>query len=237
MHNWGDENVDWEGIGEAAWFIAKNLRRWGRVGVRDWKEKYGTVRVYCSFGWSQIQCIVKPGWCFNRWPRWLWLLDCNVGRHLVRPLNKIVVPYQTWLYTYIYGRAIKKWPHLRLEILSGADYHELLKKYGVHTIKTADRSSEIHYDWHKDNFVYPKEDPEDLPYFERSMDEIWRKINSLSPATSIVLNQDYEGIITVKVKLASQDVYESTGHTEPRFALLRALDDLDKEPIDDSKDI
>jgi len=70
-------------------------------------------------------------------------------------LNKVVEPLHIFLYTYYYGRAIKKWPHLRAEILHGADYSEFLTKYGIHIVKTSQNSSEIHYDWHPDNFVYP----------------------------------------------------------------------------------
>lgn len=41
MHNWGDDDVDWQGISEAAYFIGGFLKRWGRVHVTDMKEKFG----------------------------------------------------------------------------------------------------------------------------------------------------------------------------------------------------
>jgi hypothetical protein len=161
MHQWGTEGVDWAGISEAARFIATNLVRWGRVGVRDWKEKYGTVRVYCGLGWYQLHSITHPRHCFARYPQWLWALDCRVGSRIVRPLNWLVVPYHKWLYRRVYGQALKKWPHLRLEILAGADYAELLQPFGVHRIRTSQNGYEIRYDWHPDNWVAPEE--EDLP--------------------------------------------------------------------------
>ena len=127
MHSWGDENVDWKGINSAAEFIGVNLRRWGRVNVRDYKEKFGTVRVYCSLGWHQFHSITHPGWCGNQYPKWLWHLDCRVGSKIIRPLNYVILPYHIWLYRRLYSMAVKKWPHLRREILCMADYSDLLK--------------------------------------------------------------------------------------------------------------
>lgn len=164
MHSWYDDNpnIDWNGIGEAAEWIAMQLKRWGRIGVRDWKEKYGTVRVYCDLGWHSLFSITHPGYVYSRYPQWLWTLDIYYLSRIVRLLNFIIIPYHAWLYTFIYGRALKKWPHLRSEILQGADHHELLKKFGVHTVRTADRTYNILYDWHPDNFYvrYPRSEKE-----------------------------------------------------------------------------
>lgn len=240
MHNWGDENVDWNGIGEAAHFLASYMKKWGRMGVRDWKEKYGTVRVYVDMGWYSLLSVTHPGWChyrpytefenkikkyipFTKKLSMIWL-DIYVFGKVVRLLNPIVSRYHCWLYTRAYGLAIRKWPHLRMEILSGADHHELLKKFGVHTIRKSDRSYEIHYDWSPQDFVYPKE--EEYPWFERGMSEMWKFLNDQSPATSIVLNQDYEGVIKLKLKYPSEDVREYTGFTDPRMALLAAVDQI-----------
>ena len=127
MHSWGDENVDWKGINSAAEFIGVNLRRWGRVNVRDYKEKFGTVRVYCSLGWHQFHSITHPGWCRAQYPKWLWHLDCRVGSKIISPLNRVILPYHIWLYRHLYSMAVRKWPHLRREILCMADYGDLLK--------------------------------------------------------------------------------------------------------------
>ena len=100
MHKWGDPDVDWNGISEAAYWIGKQLRRWG-ISVSDCKEKYGTVRVYCSLGrWG------APG-----------------------PLNKyVIIPIQQRIYRWVYMYAVRrKWPHLAGEILMGADFEEYLQ--------------------------------------------------------------------------------------------------------------
>lgn len=85
MHRWGDEGVDWEGINNAAEFIAKTLEDQG-LTVTECKEKYGTVRVSCYFN-----------------------VDSDFD-----------------VYRKAYEQAIERWPHLRAEILSDADYPDHL---------------------------------------------------------------------------------------------------------------
>jgi len=131
MHFWGDKNVDWEGIDESARYIGQNLRKWGRVNVAQWKEKYGTCRIYCTLGWYQLHSITHPGHCFSRYPKWLWKLDCKYGTIIIPFLfNWIIIPYQKWLYRKLYKDMVKKYPHLEKEILCMADYPELLKNVG-----------------------------------------------------------------------------------------------------------
>jgi len=130
MHYWGDKNVDWEGINFAAEYIGKNLRRWGRVSVRDYKEKYGSVRIYLSFGWYSLLNITHPGY-MSYWvyPNWLHLLDCDYLSKIIPVIfNWFIIPYQVWLYRKLYSDMLKKYPHLKKEILCCADYPELLKR-------------------------------------------------------------------------------------------------------------
>ncbi len=157
MHTWSDETVDWNGINDAARYIGQTLRKRWRVGVRDYKEKFGTVRVYCSLGWHQFHCITHPGHVYNRWPKWLWRLDCHYGWRVCHLLNYIVVPVHCWAYRRAYQEAIRRWPHLRLEILHGADYTELLAPLGVHRVRTGKNSYEIHIDWSEHDYVRPPE--------------------------------------------------------------------------------
>lgn len=42
------------------------------------------------------------------------------------PVNKIVIPYQMWLYKKAYERAVKNNPQHAWAIIIGADYQELL---------------------------------------------------------------------------------------------------------------
>jgi len=141
-HNWSDDSVDWEGINDAARYIAVWLRRWARLPVRDYKEKFGTVRIYCGFGWHQLHDITHPGYCFSQYPEWLWHLDCRYIRRLMPLVNWAVVPVHRALYRWRYGRAIRKWPHLAGEILMGADWHEDLLGLdpNLHLVQTGDHS-------------------------------------------------------------------------------------------------
>lgn len=127
MHRWGDTEVDGHGVYNAAAYIGEGLRRWGRVDVSQYKEKWGEVRVYLSFGWTDlIQNTCYPGYAYLQYPRALWPLSKTLSMLLCPALNLVVVPYQRRLYRHYYKRAMQKWPHLRAEILGGADYPELL---------------------------------------------------------------------------------------------------------------
>lgn len=126
-HDWSSDWPYFHDVSEAAYYIGSFLRKWGRVGVRQTKEKFGCVRVYLSFGWYQLHSITHPGHCFCRYPQWLWVLDCKYFSKLISLLNFIVVPYHKWLYNKAYQNAIKKWPHIRDEILIDADFPEFIE--------------------------------------------------------------------------------------------------------------
>lgn len=126
MHDWGQEDVDWEGINDAAWYIAGWLRTWARLPVADYKEKFGTVRISCGFGWSQIYSIWRPHyhWVPTWWPHRfdLWL---SYHTPLLTWINKIIIPIHKAAYVWRYKKAVQKWPHLYKEIVSQADWGEL----------------------------------------------------------------------------------------------------------------
>jgi replicative DNA helicase Mcm len=86
-----------------------------------------TARIYCSLGWYQFHNITHPRTVYNRYPKWLWELDCYYGTKIVPFLFGWVVHYHAWLYRKVYSMAVKKYPHLREEILCCADYDELLE--------------------------------------------------------------------------------------------------------------
>lgn len=130
MHYWGDKSFDWKGLDEAIDFIDNNLVKWGRINVSQSKEKFGTARIYCQLGWYQFLNITHPRSCFNRYPQWLWDIDCKIGTSIVPILfNWFIVPYQKWVYRTIYKKACEKYPHLIEEICCMADYIELLDFY------------------------------------------------------------------------------------------------------------
>ena len=127
MHQWGNRNVDWKGIDDAAYYIAHWLKTWVRLPVHQYKEKFGTVRVYCTFGWYGIYGIWRPsyGWYPKWWPMKLdfWLAESWGWRQL----NKVVILVQQKAYAWRYKKAVEKWPHLKDEIVSQADFGELFE--------------------------------------------------------------------------------------------------------------
>jgi len=128
MHHWGDQSVDWNGISTAAEFIALRLG-WARIGVLDAKEKWGTVRVYCTFGWSSLHSIFYPRYHYIQWknPILKWLEYNAQVMWTVQKLGRILVPLQRAWYRQVYKQAISRWPHLAEEITCCADYRELLE--------------------------------------------------------------------------------------------------------------
>jgi hypothetical protein len=129
MHVWGDKDFDWEGLEAAMRGIVKELK-FVRIPVRDFKEKWGTARIYCQLGWYSVHDIIYPGYAYSKFPQWLWDFDIYHGTEIVPFLcNWLVLPIHKYCYRRAYKRAIKKYPHLREEILCCADYNDLL--YGL----------------------------------------------------------------------------------------------------------
>jgi len=127
MHRWGDNTVDWDGIEGAVELISSFSRRWGRLGGQS-KEKYGTVRFYAIFGNLSLHTLIYPGYAYNQFPKWLWVFDlCYIGPFLNAVVGGMFTRWQVVVYRKAYQKAIKKWPHLRDEILSAADYEEFLE--------------------------------------------------------------------------------------------------------------
>jgi hypothetical protein len=128
VHYYGDDSFDWEGLDWCINYLDKNLRRFGRINVRQAKEKYGSARIYCSLGWDSLLNITHPGYCHYRpYPKWLRILDIFYLSKVIPYLNYIVLPYHKFLYRKLYKDCVIKYPHLKHEILDYADYHELLK--------------------------------------------------------------------------------------------------------------
>lgn len=129
MHHWGDGFKYFREVGEAAEFIGNYCRKWGRINVTQTKEKFGTSRIYCSFGWYQFHSITHPGYVYSRYPKWLWCFDIDYLSKIVRLFNPIIVPYQMFIYRKAYHLAFKNWPLIKEEIISGADYPEIVSPY------------------------------------------------------------------------------------------------------------
>ena len=125
IHRWGDKDVDWEGIGAAADFIGQYIAKWGRINVLQTKEKWGTVRVYINWGWSCFHAIIFPFHHYIK-PWWPAKIDFWLSGKIIFILYRLSDPYRKFIYNRAYKLAVKKWPHLKQEIIIAADWPEFL---------------------------------------------------------------------------------------------------------------
>jgi hypothetical protein len=123
-HYWGDSGVDWKGINDAADYLSGYCARWGRFDGQA-KEKYGCVRFYVDIGWFSLLTLLFP-YYIPRWvPRWVTTVDYRVVQPVLDYLfGGLIRRWQKFIYIRAYKNAMKKWPHLRGEILAHADYPE-----------------------------------------------------------------------------------------------------------------
>ena len=112
----------------AAYFIHRYLVKYGRISVRQSKEKFGTVRVYCHLGYFGLYDLLYPGRVWVHWPKWGYDLDLKFGRPVMQVLNKVIVPYHKFIYRRAYKKAIEKYPHIKKRILGTANFSNLLER-------------------------------------------------------------------------------------------------------------
>lgn len=120
-----------DNLGQIASDIGNICAKWGRISVRDTKEKYNTVRVYCSFGIHNLHSLLFPRYVYKHrlYPDWLWKLDCYYFSKVFNLFEKIVIPYQKFVYNYAYWKYIKKYPHRFRAITGCMDYPEMIGFY------------------------------------------------------------------------------------------------------------
>ncbi len=131
MHMWNDEWFEKNGndLHNAIDYCMKTWIKYGRIGTHG-KEKYGTFRDYVYFynGYWAIHELVKPGYIYYRWPKWLMKLDIKLGR--VVQFLRLYVPiqwYQAQVYNYTIQTVCKKYPNIIDELVSDLDGYELVK--------------------------------------------------------------------------------------------------------------
>lgn len=110
------------------------------MGVMQTKEKFGTVRVYCSFGFDCFHGLIWPRHCWiHKW--WPYRFDLWISQYLQPVINPILIFLQKKLYRLAYKRAVKKYPHLWKEIIVMADFGPMLE--GIAGYKHSDHWKEI----------------------------------------------------------------------------------------------
>ena len=128
IHIWGDKDFDWEALDGAIDTIYWWTCHIGRFGGQL-KEKFGGLRFYAFFSDGTLYSLCKPGYYYCHWPKWWWRFDLAVISRFTRysGLLWLIRRWQHFIYNLAYQRAIKKYPHIREEILMDADYLELIK--------------------------------------------------------------------------------------------------------------
>jgi hypothetical protein len=108
----------------AAGDIGKFCRRWGRFFVNT-KEKYGTARAYTHFSYGlDLWSLWTGGYCFYHGPKWFWGINCFIQNH-TDWLTPAIQSYQVFIYKLAVRRALRRYPHIHNEILSGIDHQDL----------------------------------------------------------------------------------------------------------------
>lgn len=126
-HDWSEKDFDWKGLNDCLTILYRIARRYGRLGG-DIKEKWGQARFYARFGHLSLHTLVYPGYVYNQFPDWLWRLDCAIiGPSLRFLFERLFARWQMKAYNTAYQRCLKKYPHLRAELLCGADWPELIR--------------------------------------------------------------------------------------------------------------
>ena len=131
MHSWGEENFDWNVLNDAIHYVVCFCRRWGRLPLHG-KEKWGVMRLEGLYFGFSIIWLIWPGYmyCPKNCPKWLWTLDQHLAHYWPLwnwPLYRILfnwwfIPYQVGILKLAHKRAVKKWPHLKAEIMDEYDW-------------------------------------------------------------------------------------------------------------------
>ncbi len=126
-------------------YIAKRLIRYGLISVQDHKTKYGSIRVYVSFGIHDLldlfEIVIYSNGIWFLYTRtsfykskgYYYFKDTLIGKLLRKAripdiINDfLIIPYQKLIYKMVYRRAIRKFPNFKYNMLDGADYPELIE--------------------------------------------------------------------------------------------------------------
>lgn len=115
-------------IDDIAYGIGNICIKYGRIPVLQTKEKYGTVRVYNSWGIGSLHALIWPNYVYKHpsYPKWLWNLDIQYLSRFFNLLDPIIIRWQHFIYNFAYWKYIKKYPQLFDEITGCADWKEEL---------------------------------------------------------------------------------------------------------------
>ena len=131
-HKWSDNKFDWNGLNDSLEII-RRVCLYARLGTHI-KEKYGRARVSTWFFDGSLHSFLYPGYVYCQYTKRfgirkrLWYCDIYVFPKISKytGITKLIQFIQKKVYNLAYQTALKKYPHLRDEILVDADYPELI---------------------------------------------------------------------------------------------------------------
>lgn len=144
-HDWSETTFDWSGLSAAENDLTRICRRYGRLGGQS-KEKFGQLRFYASFSSLSLHALTHPGWHHYAWyPKWLISIDHKIRDFTwATGLTALFNAWQRFVYKHAYRYILKKYPTLREEIGSGADYPELFAHFiGTELVTETDEETGI----------------------------------------------------------------------------------------------
>jgi hypothetical protein len=116
---------DYKSLNKAMNDLDFYCRRIGRVGG-TLKEKYGSIRFYVDFGPLSLHNLIYPGYHYRQFGPKLYRIDERLETVFkYTGLNTLFVLWQKFWYKAGYRIALRRYPHIRLEIAASADYPEL----------------------------------------------------------------------------------------------------------------
>lgn len=130
MHNWGDEDFDWDALDKSISYCMRFWERWGRIGSHG-KEKYGTFRDHIWLWDGGIWSLFYPGYVWVKPGFWRFIYF-KVDRYFTRSftrktgLLKLGLWYQSQVYNYAIQKMCKKYPNIIDEIVSHLDGYEMV---------------------------------------------------------------------------------------------------------------
>jgi hypothetical protein len=128
-HDWSQEDFDWKGLADCESILYKYCYRYGRFGGQI-KEKFGSLRFYAQLNSPSLHSLLYPGYYYKHknFPNWLWSADIwYITPFIQKVFGRPIYWWQSKVYEYAYKQCLKKYPHLAAEILTSADFPELIK--------------------------------------------------------------------------------------------------------------
>ncbi len=123
-HDWSEKDFDWNSLNEAGYLIER-ICAISRLGI-NWKEKYGTLRIYPNFFTGSLHELQYPGYVYCQY-KFLrdqrWYLDIYFWPTVFKytGMTWLIRKVQELTYTLAFYIAMKKYPNIKEEICVNAE--------------------------------------------------------------------------------------------------------------------